>query len=115
MQLHEQKALKSAASAVDLDTDAVGARSAHVGTAIKKNPKIIDADTYNMLAFDQCDGAWPIGHPLPLPMWSNASMAPLIVDKVNIIYFNYDLIYTSPYDYIKNYSFSSNHIIDVAI
>lgn len=44
--------------------------------------KTIDADTYNLDAFDQCEGAWPIGHPLPLPMWSNQSKAPLIVDKV---------------------------------
>lgn len=58
------------------------ATAAHAGTAIQ-NKKTIDADTYNLLAFDQCDGAWPIGHPLPLPMWSNVSKAPLIVDKVS--------------------------------
>lgn len=43
----------------------------------------IDADTYNLDAFDQCEGAWPIGHPLPLPSWSNEIKAPLIVEKVS--------------------------------
>lgn len=44
--------------------------------------KTIDADTYNLDAFDQCEGAWPIGHPLPLPMWSNVTKSPLIVEKM---------------------------------
>lgn len=42
----------------------------------------IDEDTYNLDAFDQCDGAWPIAHPLPLPLWSNANKQPFIVDSV---------------------------------
>lgn len=45
--------------------------------------RTIDEDTYNLDAFDQCEGAWPIGHPLPLPSWSNESKTPLIVDKVS--------------------------------
>lgn len=44
----------------------------------------IDDDTYNLDAFDQCEGAWTIGHPLPLPLWSNVSKTPLIVDKVSV-------------------------------
>jgi len=44
--------------------------------------RTIDEDTYNLDAFDQCEGAWPIGHPLPLPSWSNKIKTPLIVDKI---------------------------------
>lgn len=45
--------------------------------------RTIDDDTYNLDAFDQCEGAWPIGHPLPLPLWSHRIKAPLIVEKVS--------------------------------
>lgn len=43
----------------------------------------IDEDTYNSDAFDQCEGAWPIAHPLPLPLWSNTIKQPFIVDNVS--------------------------------
>lgn len=43
----------------------------------------IDEDTYNLDAFDQCDGAWPIAHPLPLPLWSNIIKKPLVVENVS--------------------------------
>lgn len=43
----------------------------------------IDKDTYNSDAFDQCEGAWPIAHPLPLPLWSNTIKQPFIVDNVS--------------------------------
>lgn len=79
---HGQTAVNSAAITVANATVAVTAGAAHASAAQHNNAKTIDADTYNLAAFDQCDGAWPIGHPLPLPMWSNESKAPLIVDKV---------------------------------
>lgn len=88
VKLNEQtrEAVINAALNVGGDASAVDtAGAAHASTAIQTNAKTIDEDTYNLLAFDQCDGAWPIGHPLPLPMWSNAHMAPLIVDKVRRI------------------------------
>lgn len=42
----------------------------------------IDEDKYNSDAFDQCEGAWPISHPLPLPLWSNDIKKPFIVENV---------------------------------
>lgn len=42
----------------------------------------IDEDKYNSDAFDQCEGAWPIAHPLPLPLWSNTIKQPFIVENV---------------------------------
>lgn len=44
----------------------------------------IDEDKYNADAFDQCEGAWPIAHPLPLPLWSNTIKQPFVVDNVSI-------------------------------
>lgn len=46
----------------------------------------IDEDTYNADAFDQCEGAWPIAHPLPLPLWSNALKQPFIVENVSYFF-----------------------------
>lgn len=43
----------------------------------------LDKDTYNSDAFDQCEGAWPIDHPLPLPLWSNNIKQPYIVENVS--------------------------------
>lgn len=45
-----------------------------------------DGDTYNLDAFDQCEGAWPIAHPLPLPLWSNANKKPFIVESVRTFF-----------------------------
>lgn len=43
----------------------------------------IDDDHYNVNAFGQCEGAWPIAHPLPLPLWSNAKKDPMVIENVN--------------------------------
>lgn len=43
----------------------------------------IDEDKYNADAFDQCEGAWPIAHPLPLPLWSNTIKQPFVVENVS--------------------------------
>lgn len=45
----------------------------------------IDEDTYNSDAFDQCEGAWPVAHPLPLPLWSNTIKKPFNVENVSQI------------------------------
>lgn len=45
----------------------------------------IDEDKYNSDAFDQCEGAWPIAHPLPLPLWSNSTKEPFVVENVSVI------------------------------
>lgn len=51
------------------------------------SPKwIVDDDTYNLDAFDQCEGAWPIAHPLPLPLWSNNPKKPFDVENVCRLY-----------------------------
>lgn len=69
----------------------VGARTNDMVTAdelanelqfLFKTKWTIDEDTYNLDAFDQCEGAWPIAHPLPLPLWSNANKKPFAVDSV---------------------------------
>lgn len=39
-------------------------------------------DSYNLIAFDQIEGAWPIGHPLPLPKWSPKIKDPFVIEKV---------------------------------
>lgn len=41
-------------------------------------------DSYNLEAFDQIDGHWPIGNPLPMPVWSmDANNRPtLVVDQL---------------------------------
>lgn len=44
--------------------------------------KWVTADTYKLDAYDQVQGAWPIGHPLPLPKWSKKTKDPLIIEKV---------------------------------
>lgn len=44
----------------------------------------IDDDHYNVNAFGQCEGAWPIAHPLPLPLWSNAKKDPMVIENVNL-------------------------------
>lgn len=51
----------------------------------EKNPieKWADADSYNLAAFDQTEGAWQIDHPLPLPAWSKTVKEPMIIEKVN--------------------------------
>uniref|UniRef100_A0A182P3S3 Uncharacterized protein n=1 Tax=Anopheles epiroticus TaxID=199890 RepID=A0A182P3S3_9DIPT len=41
-----------------------------------------DGDSYNLGAFDQTNGAWPIRQPLPLPKWSPRSVTPFVVDKL---------------------------------
>lgn len=46
----------------------------------------IDEDKYNADAFDQCEGAWPIAHPLPLPLWSNTIKQPFVVENVSSNY-----------------------------
>lgn len=40
------------------------------------------ADSYNLHAFGQTDGPWPIGHPLPLPIWTRNSKRRLVIEKV---------------------------------
>lgn len=56
-----------------------------------KNKWIIDDDTYNLEAFDQCKGAWPMAHPLPLPLWSNSTKEELVVESVIFhIFFCFD-------------------------
>lgn len=40
------------------------------------------ADNYNLDAFEQIDGPWPIGHPLPLPKWTNQSKKRLVIEKI---------------------------------
>lgn len=45
--------------------------------------KWVAADSYNLDAFDQIEGSWPIGHPLPLPKWTTKLKKPYIVEKVN--------------------------------
>lgn len=39
-------------------------------------------DSYNLKAFDQIDGHWPIGNPLPMPLWSPEDRPTLIVDTL---------------------------------
>lgn len=39
-------------------------------------------DSYNLEAFNQIDGAWPIGNPLPVPAWSPEERPRLIVDSL---------------------------------
>lgn len=39
-------------------------------------------DSYRLDAFDQVQGVWPIGQPLPLPKWSNKQKKTLVVEKV---------------------------------
>lgn len=39
-------------------------------------------DSYNLKAFDQIDGNWPIGNPLPMPSWSMEDRPTLIVDTL---------------------------------
>lgn len=61
----------------------------------------IDDDKYNSDAFDQCEGAWPIAHPLPLPLWSNTIKKPFVVENVNISFIKIRLF--SPFiDHRKN-------------
>lgn len=69
----------------------VGARTNDMVTAdelanelqfLLKTKWTMDEDTYNLDAFDQCEGAWPIAHPLPLPLWSNDNKKPFVVDSV---------------------------------
>lgn len=50
----------------------------------KSKSKWATADSYNLHAFEQVDGAWPIGHPLPLPKWTNHSKERLVIDKVTL-------------------------------
>lgn len=51
-------------------------------TVKKPIEKWADADSYNLAAFDQTEGAWQIDHPLPLPAWSKTVKQPMIIDKV---------------------------------
>lgn len=44
--------------------------------------KWAEIDSYNMAAFDQTEGAWPIDHPLPLPAWSPDIKDAIVIDKV---------------------------------
>lgn len=39
-------------------------------------------DTYNLTAFDQCNGIWPLDHPLPLADWSPNIKETLQFDNV---------------------------------
>lgn len=41
-----------------------------------------DGDSYNLGAFDQTNGPWPIRQPLPLPKWSCRPVTPFVVDKL---------------------------------
>lgn len=43
------------------------------------------ADSYDLDAFEQIEGPWPIGHPLPLPKWTNQSKKRLVIEKVFIV------------------------------
>lgn len=38
-----------------------------------------DDDSYNLTAFDQVEGNWPIGDPLPMPAWSVAEERPILI------------------------------------
>lgn len=62
---------------------------AGAAAAIQAAPtsKWVTADNYKLDAFDQVEGAWPIGHPLPLPKWSNKTKEPLIIEKVCFFFF----------------------------
>ncbi|XP_050097147.1 uncharacterized protein LOC126578530 [Anopheles aquasalis] len=64
--------------------DANGAIETGLATAIIRSGYWIaeDGDSYNLAAFDQTNGAWPIGQPLPLPSWSNRSKATFVVEKL---------------------------------
>lgn len=39
-------------------------------------------DCYELDAFDQIDGVWPIDHPLPLPAWSPRQKDPVVIKQV---------------------------------
>lgn len=40
------------------------------------------ADSYNLTAYNQINGVWPLGHPLPLPDWSGEAKGVLHFDNV---------------------------------
>lgn len=72
--------------------DMVGAQTVDMVTAdelanelqfLMKTKWTMNEDTYNSDAFDQCEGAWPIAHPLPLPLWSNTKKQPFVVESVS--------------------------------
>lgn len=50
----------------------------------KKLPisKWVTADSYKLDSFDQIEGAWPIGQPLPLPKWSKNIKEPMVIEKI---------------------------------
>ncbi|KAH8320806.1 hypothetical protein KR067_010426, partial [Drosophila pandora] len=39
-------------------------------------------DGYDLEAFNQVNGVWPLGHPLPLPDWSSGGKSTLVFDNV---------------------------------
>lgn len=53
-----------------------------VNVAHQPISKWATADGYKLDAFDQIEGAWPIGHPLPLPKWTIKTKDTLNVEKV---------------------------------
>lgn len=59
----------------------------------------INEDTYNSDAFDQCEGAWPIAHPLPLPLWSNSIKKPFIVENVSFKYSSTIILFTNSFNF----------------
>lgn len=50
---------------------------------------VVDDDTYNLDAFDQCEGLWPLEKPLPLPMWSDDTKKPFVVENVSFTFFHF--------------------------
>lgn len=47
-----------------------------------RNIRFAAEDSYNLKAFDQIDGHWPIGNPLPMPSWSSDDRPTLVVDTL---------------------------------
>lgn len=47
-----------------------------------RNIRFAAEDSYNLKAFDQIDGNWPIGNPLPVPAWSSDDRPTLVVDTL---------------------------------
>lgn len=53
-----------------------------LGSSIGNKIRFANEDSYNLEAFDQIDGSWPIKNPLPVPAWSSEERPTLIVDTL---------------------------------
>jgi hypothetical protein len=49
---------------------------------IANGSKLVTDDGYNLTAFDQREGDWPIDHPLPLPAWSPRTKETIVIKKL---------------------------------